>query len=63
MKTMKEFSCGDVVPGCVAKFRGQSDEDILQQVASHARHDHGMHEVPSAVVSAVLSHIRDASAA
>lgn len=56
---MKEFSCGDVVPGCVAKFRAGTEEEILQQVAAHARADHGMNEVPPEVASAVLRHIHD----
>jgi predicted small metal-binding protein len=60
---MKEFSCGDVVPGCVAKFRAGTEEEILQQVAAHAHADHGMSEVPSEVVSAVRRHIHDASVA
>lgn len=42
---MKEFSCGAVVPGCSARFAAASDEEILQQVAVHAREDHGIDEV------------------
>ncbi len=56
---MKEFSCGDVVPGCAAKFRGESEREVLEQVAEHARDDHGMTEVPPEVASAVLRHVHD----
>ena len=59
---MKEFSCGDVVPGCTAKFRASGESEILQQVAAHAREAHGMSEVPAEVVSAVQRHIHDAPA-
>ena len=59
---MKEFSCGDVVPGCVAKFHGQSNQEILTAVAAHARDAHGLNEVPSELVSQVLDHIHDAPA-
>ncbi len=33
----KEFSCGDVVPGCTATFSAQSEQEILSQVTTHAR--------------------------
>lgn len=60
---MKKFSCGDVVPGCKAHFHAQSVQEILEQVALHARADHGMNDIPAEVVSAVLDRIRDTSAA
>ena len=53
---MKEFACGDVVPGCTARFSGDVD-GILGQVAAHARADHGLHDVPPALVAQVLAAI------
>lgn len=58
---MKEFSCGDVVPGCVAKFHGHSNQEILAAVATHARDDHGLKDVPAELVSQVLDHIHESS--
>ena len=55
---MKEFACGAVVPGCVAVFRADSDDAILSQVAAHARDDHGMTEIPDALVAQVTERIR-----
>lgn len=55
---MKEFCCGDVVPGCTARFRGETDEEILEQVARHAHDDHGLEQVPQALVDQVLASIR-----
>jgi len=55
---MKEFSCGDVVPGCSAHFRGASEEAILSQVAEHATQDHGMTDIPVSLVEAVRGKIR-----
>ncbi len=55
---MKEFSCGDVVPGCGMHFAGDSDEDILSQVAAHAAADHGITSPGADLVDAVLSKIR-----
>ena len=59
---VKEFSCGDVVPGCAAKFKGHSDEEILNAVADHARDDHGLTEVPAELAHAVRLHIRNGTA-
>jgi predicted small metal-binding protein len=55
---MKEFSCGDVVPGCKAKFRARSDDELLTQVARHAREDHGIVEISADLVNAVKRNIR-----
>lgn len=59
---MKQFSCGAVVPGCTATFTGTSDDDILGQVATHAKEDHGMTEVPDAVVDQVRQNIQEVPA-
>lgn len=59
---MKQFSCGAVVPGCTATFTGQTDDDILGQVATHAKEDHGMTEVPTEVVDAVKAKIEEVPA-
>lgn len=57
---MKQFSCGAVVPGCTATFSGQTEEEILGQVAQHAKEDHGMTEVPDEVVQQVRQNITEA---
>lgn len=59
---MKQFSCGAVVPGCTATFTGHSDDEILGQVAAHAKEDHDMQEVPPEVVDAVKAKIEDVPA-
>ena len=56
---VKEFRCGDLVPGCTTTFQGESEEEILQQVALHARDEHGMDEVPPEVVDEVRAGISD----
>ena len=57
---MKEFSCGDVVPGCKASFRATTDDALLKEIARHAREDHGLGELPSELVEAVKQRIRTA---
>lgn len=54
---MKQFACGDVVPGCQSAFVGADDEAILSQVAAHARADHGLSEIPDSLVQQVRDHI------
>ncbi len=50
---MKSFSCGEIVPDCPAVFTGEGYEDLLQQVADHARQVHGLLSVPPEVTAAV----------
>lgn len=59
---MKSFACGDVVPGCDARFVCSSDDEILFQVAQHAAQAHGMNVVPAHVVDAVRGAIVTLSA-
>lgn len=54
---MKEFVCGSVVPGCDARFTGETDEEILAQIPAHAAEAHGMTEVPPEVVEQVKANI------
>jgi predicted small metal-binding protein len=54
---MKTFSCGSVVPGCTAHFTASTDEGILEQVAHHAREDHGLTDIPAELVSRVRANI------
>lgn len=54
---MKQFCCGDVVPGCQARFQGMDDDDVLMQVAAHAKSAHGLHDLPPELVSQVRAAI------
>ena len=55
---MKEFACGDVVPGCKAKFRARTDDELLEQVAAQAREGHGIQTISAELASAVKRKIR-----
>jgi predicted small metal-binding protein len=57
---MKQFSCGDVVPGCTATFIGR-DYEILEGVARHAAEAHGIASVPPELVTKVRSLMRPAA--
>ena len=56
---MKTFSCGEIVPDCPAVFTGRGYEDLLRQVADHAREVHGLLSVPSEVTAAVRAAAAD----
>ena len=55
---LKEFCCGDVVTGCEARFKGTTNEEILEAVAVHAKEGHGLSEVPRSLVDRVVAAIR-----
>ncbi|CAN5741875.1 hypothetical protein BH20CHL3_BH20CHL3_08440 [soil metagenome] len=38
----KELHCRDVGPDCDAVVEAESDEEVLAQVAAHAKDAHGM---------------------
>ena len=41
---MKEYSCGDVVPGCGARFQVTDEAEMLKLCTVHAQYDHGLTE-------------------
>jgi predicted small metal-binding protein len=58
---MKQFSCGDVVPGCQASFVCSGEDELLSEVAAHAAADHGLVEISPELVAAVRANIVTAS--
>ncbi len=54
---MKTFACGDVVPGCRARFSAADEEGIVAQVAGHAAADHGVPDMTPELVQAVHDRI------
>jgi len=57
--TMKEFSCGGVVPGCDYKAYGETEADVLQKVSHHARTIHGMDKISPELIEKVRGNIKD----
>jgi predicted small metal-binding protein len=56
---MKEFRCRDVVPGCAYVTRDEDEEQLFEQISSHAREAHGMDEVPPEVEDTIRRVIVD----
>lgn len=55
----KVLHCGEVVAGCTAVIRGETEEDVLRQGRAHAEKDHGIVEHPPEKVAEVKGKIRD----
>lgn len=53
---MKQFRCGDILPGCPWAAQG-SEEEIFAQLAAHALDDHGVAHVSDELVGQVREHI------
>jgi predicted small metal-binding protein len=50
---VKQFRCGDVVPGCEWVTRNDDETELFEDIHSHARDAHGMDEVPPEVLEAI----------
>jgi predicted small metal-binding protein len=55
----KVLRCGDVVPGCDFEMSGNSEEEVLQKAAEHAKTDHGLDSIPPDVLAKVRGAIHD----
>jgi len=58
----KVLRCAEVVPGCDYVARGESENEILQQAAEHARTVHNVAEVTPELAEQVRSAIHDEAA-
>jgi len=58
----KTMSCRDVGMDCDFVAKGETNEDIMQQAAEHARTAHNMTEIPPEVADKVRGAIRDEAA-
>jgi predicted small metal-binding protein len=57
----RELNCRDVGFDCDAVVRADSDEEVLAQVATHARDVHGLEQIDSETEQKVRSVIHDAA--
>jgi predicted small metal-binding protein len=57
----KILECAKVDPssGCQHIIRGETEEEVLQEAAEHAK-THGIREVTPELIALVKAHIRDA---
>lgn len=52
-----KLACGDVMPGCSARFEDETQDGLLGQVAAHAAADHDIAEITPEVQEAVEAKI------
>jgi predicted small metal-binding protein len=57
---MKTFACGDVIPGCSARFTAADENGIVAQVAGHAAADHGVTDITPELAAALRARITTA---
>lgn len=55
----KVLKCRDLGVACDWVGRGQTEDEVLQKAAEHARKDHGMQEIPPDLAAKAKAAIRD----
>jgi predicted small metal-binding protein len=58
----KTVNCRDVGVDCDFTARGETEQEVLEQCAEHARTAHGMNEIPPELAEKVRTAIRDEAA-
>ena len=55
----RRMDCRDVGPDCDFVARGESDEEVMRQVAEHADTAHGIKDVPPELAEKARAAIKD----
>ena len=55
----KTMSCRDVGPDCDFVARGETEDEVMMQVAEHASTAHGFNEVPPELAEKAKAAIKD----
>jgi predicted small metal-binding protein len=55
----KVLRCGELVTGCNAVFRGETEEDVIRQATDHSKSAHNIHEIPKSLRKKLHRLIRD----
>ncbi len=58
----KTFSCKDTGADCDFVAKGETEQEVLQQCAEHAKTAHKLSEIPAELVNKIRSAIRDIAA-
>jgi predicted small metal-binding protein len=54
----KYIACAEIVPDCPFTASASTEEELLQKVAAHAAHDHGISEVSPELAAKVKAAIK-----
>ncbi len=52
-----KLACGDVMPGCTARFESDDQDQLLAQVARHAREEHQIEVITPEIRQTVLDRV------
>ena len=55
----KVVRCSDMVPGCDYVARAESEDELMQKAAQHAREAHGIQTLSPDLAQQIKSKIRD----
>lgn len=55
----KYIACASIVPDCPFEATAATEEELLQMVAAHAAHDHGIGEVTPEIAAKVKAAIQN----
>lgn len=55
----KAVKCRDAGVDCDFEVRAETEEELLQKCAEHAKKDHGLNEIPPELAAKVRAAIRD----
>ncbi len=56
---MPRFECKDTGMNCNWVGEAPTVEELMQKIAEHAKHDHGMEEIPPEMVEQIKKLIKD----
>lgn len=59
----KILKCGELVTGCDAVIRGETEEEVLRQASEHSRSAHNVKEIPKSLRKKIHRLIREEKAA
>lgn len=51
------LACGDVMPGCPARFEAEDRDTLMAEVADHAAREHDIAEVSPEVAAAIEAQV------
>ena len=52
-----KLACGDVMPGCSARFESTDRDRLMSQIGAHAAEEHGVTTITPDILRAVQSRI------
>jgi predicted small metal-binding protein len=55
----KVVRCSDMVPGCDYVARAESEDELMQKAAQHAREAHGIQTLSADLVQQIKGKVRD----